>query len=1431
MVTKTVSSSSELQAALNTASGGDTILLAPGTYGTLEITDKHYSSNITITSQDASNPAQFTRIDIAGSENITFDSVKVSYPSNPTFNSPVGLVSITEGSKNITVQNSELHGPVDQNFDGGRGVSVTDSSNVTVKNNFIHDIADGAVFLGSDHLVVEGNTIEDIRTDSFKFAGVTDVLIENNTGATRYHGADGDHQDFIQFSGTSSDIVIRGNVLMPALDGTVQGIFLDDAVYNNVLIEQNIIVNDLLRGIFVREGNNVTIHNNTLISLPGATLADEGSSKASAITAPSGASVYNNVTSSSANQASVSGSNYVIQHTDPDGVGYYDDFYTNATKGLGMTIEDLRPVEGSSVDFGSGMGATGRLAELLDETAAPAPSNSAPEASNDTASSTGDPVLIDVLANDSDPDGDTLSVTGVSGASNGQAVVQSNGSILYTPDSGFSGTETLTYRVTDGDLTDTATVKVTVTAPSEPTDPTTPTDPAGDVTVSNAAQLKAALANATGGETILLANGNYGDVDLENLKFSSTVTLKSANGDAGATFNTLDIVNSQNIRIDNVHVDSDSDGTVSQGFVNILGSTNIDFVNSEVNGTVDDVYTVTEERFSEGYGIEVNGGSRNINVSNNYIHDSGHGAVFFNTTGLTVSGNVVNDIGVDNFKFGGIVNGVIENNTGAVSVHPNSDDHVDFIQFQGDGTGLVIRGNVLLPGDSSTSDLGDHVYQGIFLKDGTFTDVVVEQNLIYTNTVNGIYVESASGTGGNIEIRENTVLSPPDISKWGSAEIRVVSVAGDFLVTNNVVDRVSNSDGGGTVTGNVVLQYTDPSAANYYNKYYVNATAGSGATLDDFAIVDGSGAETKGAFDRITELVDGTDPVDTNGAPVAVNDSITTDFDQSVSFDPLTNDSDPDGDPLSAALANGPGHGTVVVGDGLWTYTPDSGFSGNDSFTYKVSDGNGGTDTATVRVSVAEPPVTTPSNGAPNAVNDSVSTGYGESVTFDPLANDSDPDGDKLTGVLAKGPTNGSVTVGDGLWAYTPDSGFSGSDSFTYKVSDGNGGTDTATVNVTVGAAPTDGGSGGGDSGGEVLFEHRGDLEIDSKQDVMVVEHDPSLEVDDYTISFTFNADSVDSTMGLVSKDATGFGDGGHFTSYVKNDTLFVRFQSDSSEHTFSVADIKAGQDYDVVAAYADGTASLEVNDSLVGSANIDASWMNNTEYLQIGGQGWASNPGSASFGQPFDGTISNAMITSGSGGEADPLPASLLYLNAGPIDVSRRADVAVVEHDQALEVDAYTIALDFTADRVSGRRGIISKDASGFGDGGHVSAYIESGALKVRFQSESASKTLTASNITAGETYELVVTHDGTTASAFLNGTSFGSAKIDADWLTNTEALQVGALGWSSDPGDDSFSYIFDGQIEDVRIFEGAWDPSELDTLTHADAVMSSGTDFDGIA
>ena len=222
---------------------------------------------------------------------------------------------------------------------------------------------------------------------------------------------------------------------------------------------------------------------------------------------------------------------------------------------------------------------------------------------------------------------------------------------------------------------------------------------------------------------------------------------------------------------------------------------------------------------------------------------------------------------------------------------------------------------------------------------------------------------------------------------------------------------------------------------------YTPAAGYTGPDSFTYAISDGHGG-TDSATVNIT-----VNPAGTNNPPVADDETLTTPEDTPGNVSVLVGDTDPDpGQTLSVTGWTNGAHGTVsCTAGGLCTYTPAANYNGPDSFTYTVSDGNGGTDTGTVTVTV------TPVNDPPVAAGNSLTTPQNTPGNVAVLSNDSDVDGDALAVTGSTNGSNGTVScTAAGVCTYTPATGFSGSDSFTYTVSDGKGGTAIATVSVTV---------------------------------------------------------------------------------------------------------------------------------------------------------------------------------------------------------------------------------------------------------------------------------------------------------------------------------------------------------------------------------------------
>ena len=182
-----------------------------------------------------------------------------------------------------------------------------------------------------------------------------------------------------------------------------------------------------------------------------------------------------------------------------------------------------------------------------------------------------------------------------------------------------------------------------------------------------------------------------------------------------------------------------------------------------------------------------------------------------------------------------------------------------------------------------------------------------------------------------------------------------------------------------------------------------------------------------------------------------------TSVDTPVSGNVLTNDSDPDGDPLTVTTTpvTGPVNGNLTLNpDGSYLYTPNPGFVGTDAFEYEVCDSFGNCLTQTVTIEVRDTnDLVSPGDTPPIASDDDATTHIDTPVINDLLANDGDPDGDfiAVNTTPITDPVNGSVTIApDGTYTYVPVAGFSGTDTFTYEIMDPSGNVDTATVTITV---------------------------------------------------------------------------------------------------------------------------------------------------------------------------------------------------------------------------------------------------------------------------------------------------------------------------------------------------------------------------------------------
>jgi arylsulfatase len=176
-----------------------------------------------------------------------------------------------------------------------------------------------------------------------------------------------------------------------------------------------------------------------------------------------------------------------------------------------------------------------------------------------------------------------------------------------------------------------------------------------------------------------------------------------------------------------------------------------------------------------------------------------------------------------------------------------------------------------------------------------------------------------------------------------------------------------------------------------------------------------------------------------NVPPTATAQSVSTLPETSVAI--ILSGNDWEGSNLTYSVGSLPVNGTLTTNGSLpyLMYTADGGYAGTDSFTFTVNDGEAESDAATVSISVT--------NELPVAYAQSVRVKPDTPMSF--TLSGTDPEGSALTYTVDI-PSSGELSGTAPDLIYTPDSGYLGSDSFTFTVNDGLADSDPATVSITV---------------------------------------------------------------------------------------------------------------------------------------------------------------------------------------------------------------------------------------------------------------------------------------------------------------------------------------------------------------------------------------------
>ena len=529
-------------------------------------------------------------------------------------------------------------------------------------------------------------------------------------------------------------------------------------------------------------------------------------------------------------------------------------------------------------------------------------------------------IEIAVLSNDSDPEMDVLAISNLTQPTNGIARATTTGTITYTPNLGFTGSDQFYYSVTDGNL-NVATGTVTITVNGRP---------------------------------VLGADLVYASVD-------TTIDIAVLDNDSDPEADALSVV----------AVETPPSGTAT-----IAGSNLVRFTPATgFRGAVRFAYTVMDARGGQANAqIEVVVNSAPLAVNDN--------ATTQQDTVATVS-VLANDSDPDNNRL--FVSGAQPGTNGVVNI--NSDNTVTYTPNLG-----------FYGSDSFVYTIDDG-------RQGTATAIV------------SIVINSRPiATDDSYTTQQATQIALDVLANDSDPEMDPIQIETVLSVFTGTITNI----------GNQSLTYT-PNTTFF------------GVETISYTIIDNRGGRDSA---QVTVTV--------NGQTTAINDTALTQVDTPVVIDVLANDTDPEGDPLSVLNFTQPLNGTVVTDAGGLRYTPNTGFNGNDVFSYTITDPSNSTASAEVTVRVNAPPVANP---------DAQLVQFETTTLIDVLANDSDPDNDPLSIDVANfgAPSNGGTltsTAGD-IVRYTPATGFAGTETFTYRVIDSSGGFATGTVTITINRSPT----------------------------------------------------------------------------------------------------------------------------------------------------------------------------------------------------------------------------------------------------------------------------------------------------------------------------------------------------------------------------------------
>ncbi|ELA7649349.1 tandem-95 repeat protein, partial [Vibrio parahaemolyticus] len=656
------------------------------------------------------------------------------------------------------------------------------------------------------------------------------------------------------------------------------------------------------------------------------------------------------------------------------------------------------------------------------------PVNDAPVAKDDIATTQEDTaVTIDVLPNDTDIDGDTLRIDSASVPKEQGTVEVVNGKLVFTPAENFNGDAEITYTVTDGALTDQATVKVTVNAVND-----TP------VVESNIADQ--ALAEDFTPYTIDL-NTAFSDLDNVDgeLTFSvsgnSNIQVAIVNGIATIT-PTADWNGSETLTF----TATDPSGESISQTVNFTVAPVADIVADKAT-VVEDTPTIIKVLGNDTF----EGDGKVVSLDTN--NGPANGTVSVNPDGSVTYTPNDNYVGKDTFTYVVTSGGVSESTTVEVNVTPVNDAPVakDDIATTQEDTAVTID---VLSNDTDVD--GDKLsLQSASVPEAQGKVEIVDGKLVFTpaENFNGdaeiIYTvtDGQLADEAKVTVTVNPVNDAPTIKVDAVESITEDAVSTDTVVatltvrdTDTPEDQLTvslenNSNGYFVLVGNEVkLTQTGVDAVNNDELNLKNLTISA-------SVSDGVNPTASDSDSLVVNRV--------NDAPTVEN--AIADQVLSEDFDTYTidlNDVFKDSDSSLEFSVSGNDNIQISIVNGVATITPTADWNGSETLTFTATDPSGESVSQTVDFTVA--PVVDIEADSADVVEDTP-------TIINVLGNDTFESTDKVVSLDAdNGPKNGTVIVNnDGTVTYTPDDNYVGEDTFTYIVTSG-GMSESTTVEVNV---------------------------------------------------------------------------------------------------------------------------------------------------------------------------------------------------------------------------------------------------------------------------------------------------------------------------------------------------------------------------------------------